>query len=441
MHDRKENLDANLSEKESQLEKFQSLDTSDRMLTDDDVQVKREQVRHVEEDVYNLKSRLDSALEKNSKLTVFRQASAMAQKKLKEKEDEVEKLNDEKKRLNKLINDKEMAYDNHINQISIGKLGKADRLRYAAQMQEKVVIYKKMQDDMSKVRAELVTLQRTEQILKSKFISTGYGNGNSTQSKLDQLVESTEKRRIGNGLTYKLWDYNVTSNSGSGNNSGNKVDDLSLEGATLEQVNGMVDKITKEFKARQTQIQPIMTELRTIRSEYSEIEAEYMDKKSIFEKLTIGLEMEKLALEKECDDYQEECLREESRFHYINNLINLSKIRLAKAEQEKKFQNGQGKLMRDFTCYKELYAHKMTQQEQLIKSLRKSQRDLKDSFDATTNQKSGFQVCCFQYFQDFIKYVCTYSVCVFCVVNFCVRIFTNICFDMQYTCMGMHTCI
>ena len=110
-------------------------------------------------------------------------------------------------------------------------------------MAEKQTVYKKLQDDMSKVRAELVTLQRTEQILKAKFTSSGYGNGNSNKEKLDQLIESTEKRRIGNGLTYKLWDQNTVS-------GGNKVDDLSLEGATLDQVSAMVDKIIKEFKAR-----------------------------------------------------------------------------------------------------------------------------------------------------------------------------------------------
>ena len=34
----------------------------------------------------------------------------------------------------------------------------------------------------------------------------GYGNGNSNRDKLEQMIESTEKRRIANGLTYTLWD-------------------------------------------------------------------------------------------------------------------------------------------------------------------------------------------------------------------------------------------
>lgn len=385
LFDRKEMVESALNDKELTLDKYASIENSDRMMTDDDVQVKREQVRHIEDDVAALKSRLDASLERNPKLTVFRQASAMAQKKLKEKEEDADKVSDEKKRLLKMIADKEVAYENKISQLSIGKLGKADRMRFAAQMAEKQAYFKKLQDDMAKLRAELVTLQRTEQLLRAKFTSEGYGNGNKSKGELDQLSEMTEKRRIANGLTYKFLDPSTVSAGGA------TVDDLSLEGATLEQVNVMVDKIIKEFKARQAQLQPVMTELRAARQQYSEVEAEYMDKKAIFEKLTVGMEMDKLALEKDCDDCQEECLREESRFHYINNLINMNKIKLDKADLEEKYQNGKSKFLRDFNSYKELYNNKKNQQEQLIKQLRKSKRDLTDSFDATTNQKSGFQ--------------------------------------------------
>ena len=37
--------------------------------------------------------------------------------------------------------------------------------------------------------------------------------------------------------------------------------------------------------------------------------------------VAVGLEMEKTGLEKECDAFQEECLREESRFHYLNRCV------------------------------------------------------------------------------------------------------------------------
>ncbi len=74
-----------------------------------------------------------------------------------------------------------------------------------------------------------------------------------------------------------------------------------------------------------------------------------------YEKLAVSLDLEKQAMEKECNQFQEECLREESKYHYLQNLIFISRIKLDRAEQEKKWQSGQGRLVRDFACLKDLY--------------------------------------------------------------------------------------
>ncbi|RYY81746.1 hypothetical protein EON63_14775 [archaeon] len=87
-----------------------------------------------------------------------------------------------------------------------------------------------------------------------------------------------------------------------------------------------------------------------------EIETLYQEKKLSYDKVAVSLEMEKQALEKECALYQEEALREESKYHYIHNLINMSKIKLERCEQEKKWQGGQGRMMRDFASLRDLYA-------------------------------------------------------------------------------------
>jgi intraflagellar transport protein 81 len=110
---------------------------------------------------------------------------------------------------------------------------------------------------------------------------------------------------------------------------------------------------------------------------------------------------------------KDECLKEESRFHYLTHVAEINRIRLERAEQEQKWQNGNGRLMRDFPTYKDLYSvskniiqplgyiftcslwvlqNKLTQQEQLIKQLRKNQRDLKETSDTMGCQKGDFQV-------------------------------------------------
>jgi hypothetical protein len=53
---------------------------------------------------------------------------------------------------------------------------------------------------------------------------------------------------------------------------------------------------------------------------------------------------------------QDECLREESRFHLLTSQCNITRIKLERAEQEKKWLAGNGRLLRDFASFKDLYA-------------------------------------------------------------------------------------
>lgn len=49
-----------------------------------------------------------------------------------------------------------------------GKMGKKDLKKYGAVVREKIEKYKKMREELAALRQELVVLQRTEQILKSR---------------------------------------------------------------------------------------------------------------------------------------------------------------------------------------------------------------------------------------------------------------------------------
>ena len=92
MQNRRETLEGAVVERELHLEKLLGWEKNDRMTTEDDVRAKRDQVYDMEDQVKSLQEQLDQMLEKNTKLVVFRQASAMQIKRLREKEDEFEKL-------------------------------------------------------------------------------------------------------------------------------------------------------------------------------------------------------------------------------------------------------------------------------------------------------------------------------------------------------------
>jgi hypothetical protein len=167
LNDRKDSVERISMERESHLEKLQSWDNADRVTTEDDVHMKRDQVNALEDEVSSLQERMDAQLERNTRLVVFRQASAMALKKFREREDEVDKLQEELRRLQRQTEEKD-AEQKAQGKNNAGKMGKRDLKKYGAIVREKIEKYKKMKEDLSALRAEVVVLQRTEEILKSR---------------------------------------------------------------------------------------------------------------------------------------------------------------------------------------------------------------------------------------------------------------------------------
>mmetsp|Transcript_8372 Transcript_8372/g.7499 ORF Transcript_8372/g.7499 Transcript_8372/m.7499 type:complete len:288 (+) Transcript_8372:962-1825(+) len=228
-----------------------------------------------------------------------------------------------------------------------------------------------MREELSNLRNELVNLQRTEQILKNK------------STNLEEFMDELEQKRGIQGYrdTQRAL-VEMTEKAA-------EVDQM--KSATLDQISQMVEQISREFKAKQSQLTPIMTELKACRQEYMDLESTYLERKNNYDKVAVGLELDKQTLEKECDLAQEDCLREETRYHTLTSLISIAKIKYERAEQEKKWQNGEGSLMRDFSSLRDLYSHKVNQQEQLTKQLRKRQKDLKENSGAMSNQKTNFK--------------------------------------------------
>ncbi|CAM9267833.1 unnamed protein product [Chrysoparadoxa australica] len=115
-----------------------------------------------------------------------------------------------------------------------------------------------------------------------------------------------------------------------------------------------------------------------------------MKKKGGYEKVAVGLEVERQQSEQECDALQEECLSAESRFHYISNLDSIMEARLKRVEQEERWEQGDGRLLPDFKCYKDLYEHKLRQQESLSKQLRRQQKSIKEAEGGSSEQRKMF---------------------------------------------------
>lgn len=91
-------------------------------------------------------------------------------------------------------------------------------------------------------------------------------------------------------------------------------------------------------------------------------------------------------LSQECEAFQGECLREESRYHYLHALMGILEVHVDKVKQEEKWEAGDGRLLPEFKSYKELYQNKISQQESLSKQLRKQQKSIKENEAQYTEQ-------------------------------------------------------
>lgn len=369
LYEKKRSMENDFSDRSAHLQKLQNWENSDRAITEDDVNMKREELRDMQENMHSLSQRLESALERNDKLSNFHQVCVLAAKKLRENEEENEKLTAQKTKLLIKIDEREAQIRTQGKGRS--RADKAEMDKYKAQVGEKVKEYKLMRDELASNRAELVVLQRTELILKSRH------------KNLDEFLAELERKKGVEGYRETqrtLVEYAEKTAA---------VDQL--KGATLEKISSMVETIGKELKSKQQQLQPMMADLKALRQEYMDVESKHGDRKNTYEKVAVGLEMEKQALEKQANELQDECLREESRYHYLNSLIVLAKLKLERAEQEKKWRNGSDRMMRDFSCLKDLYTHKIVQQDQLTKQLRTSKNSLQESSSVMSNQKTLFR--------------------------------------------------
>ena len=86
--------------------------------------------------------------------------------------------------------------------------------------------------------------------------------------------------------------------------------------------------------------------------------------------------------------YQDECKREESRYHYLNAMIESTKIILERARLE---DAGRNRVGDSNQSYRELYQSRIQETENQSKKLRERQKMVKESHEDNLEQTSMFR--------------------------------------------------
>lgn len=308
----------------------------------------------------------------DDKLAIFRQHASVQAKKLADKEDEAERLAQEKSAVQRQMEAAEVKLAELSRAAGASGMSRDEFKQYSNMLRNKTAQYKKVKAELAELAAESVVLHRSEQLLKSR------------SADLEGFLKDLEARR---GVAGFLETHDKLDAVSAMNAQVN-----ALKGETLEEISRVVTDLNQTLKERKNQLAPQIKELRAVRSKYQETEQVYLDKKAQYDATAVGLEAERLKLEQDCAAFQDDCLREESQFHLLHCQLELERARADKVAQEVDFEAGAGgkRLLRDIRSFQELYRHKVAQQESLTKELRKQQKALKTSAGDRAQQKDMF---------------------------------------------------
>jgi len=289
----------------------------------------------------------------DDKLSVFRQQAAVIANKKKSAAEGLQEAMDEYHNAESEIDErKEKLKDSDGVQMLKGDEFK----RYVNKLRGISNIYKKKRQELSELQAEVGVLSRTEEILKSRdtnsqaFLSNleakhGVSGFHNAQEQLEKV--STMKGELDE-----------------------------KKGKTLEEMSQLVVQLTNSISEKKNSLAPVIKELRPLRQQAQELTVEYDERKGIYETTAAGLESNMSKLDQEVRALREEVLAEESRYHYMEAMIEILDVQQKRIDEEiKSYVNTDGtkKSLRD------KYSQRIHEQEVLGKQLREQQKYLREN--------------------------------------------------------------
>ncbi|XP_034872861.1 intraflagellar transport protein 81 homolog isoform X3 [Mirounga leonina] len=147
----------------------------------------------------------------------------------------------------------------------------------------------------------------------------------------------------------------------------------------------LVKKLNSLVSEKKSALAPVIKELRQLRQKCQELTQECDEKKSQYDSCAAGLESNRSKLEQEVRGLREECLQEESRYHYTNCMIKNLEIQLRRATDEMKAYVSSDQQEKR-KAIREQYTKNIAEQENLGKKLREKQKAVRESHGPNMKQ-------------------------------------------------------
>eukprot|EP00730_Choanoeca_flexa_P016138 TRINITY_DN7566_c0_g2_i2.p1 TRINITY_DN7566_c0_g2~~TRINITY_DN7566_c0_g2_i2.p1 ORF type:complete len:667 (+),score=208.80 TRINITY_DN7566_c0_g2_i2:64-2064(+) len=233
---------------------------------------------------------------------------------------------------------------------------------FVARLRTKSTAYKQKKAQLTALQSEQVVVQRTIDILQQRY-----------QTVKAELEAAERASGVAGSLMAQ-----------------EKLEHVSLakseldeeKGATLDDISQMVNKLTETIASKKELLAPLIKELRELRSEKTALQPNYDEAKAEYEGLAAKLETSKSKEEKMVRAYREEVSADESRYHYLQNMIRRvqRQLQIVRDEEARYVGKLDGKSLRD------TYQKRIQEQETMGKHLREKQKEVKEQHEPNLRQ-------------------------------------------------------
>uniref|UniRef100_A0A8I3Q2R5 Intraflagellar transport protein 81 homolog n=2 Tax=Canis lupus familiaris TaxID=9615 RepID=A0A8I3Q2R5_CANLF len=267
------------------------------------------------------------------KLSLYRQQASIISRK---KEAKAEELQEAKEKLANL--EREVSVKtNQTREFDGTEVLKGDDFkRYVSKLRSKSTVFKKKHQIIAGFKAEFGLLQRTEELLKQRH------------ENIQHQLQTIEDKKGISGYSYTQEELERV--------SALKTEVDEMKGRTLDDMSEMVKKLNSLVSEKKSALAPVIKELRQLRQKCQEVR---------------GL--------------REECLQEESRYHYTNCMIKNLEIQLRRATDEMKAYVSSDQQEKR-KAIREQYTKNIAEQENLGKKLREKQKAVRESHGPNMKQ-------------------------------------------------------
>ena len=295
-------------------------------------------------------------------LTLFRQQASLISHKKDAAAESLKSLTDELAEVEKELQDKNQL----LEQLGGAELVREEEFKkYVGRLRSLSNAYKKKKEELSSLRAEFGVLSRTEEILKSR------------DENVQEFLANLEEKKGVSGFRQTQDSLEKVSAMKS------DVDERKEQ--TLQDMSLNVVRLTRAIEQKKMTLAPLIREVRPLRQQHQELKSNHTEKKAGYDQMAVGLRSNRSQLENEVRGLWEECMAEESRYHYLQCMlqsVHLHQQRVAaemksivtKDPAEKK------KSMRD------QLTRKIQEQEHLGRALKDKQRAIKESHGFAMHQ-------------------------------------------------------